>query len=65
MSFGFGAVKEHWQGMPDAPIRELLECGLFDVSIVTYLAYMNTSVGVRSQEIYDSYAAAVQANSSG
>jgi hypothetical protein len=50
MSFGFRAVKDHWHA-PDAKgvvIRELLEVQLFDVSPVTFPAYPQTEVHVRS-----------------
>lgn len=62
MSFGFRTVSDRWQSENGATIRELLEVDLFDVSPVTFPAYPQTSVGVRSaQEVYESYLA-VQAS---
>lgn len=52
MSFAFRVVKENWEhgegGEPD--IRTLQEVELFDVSPVTYPAYKQTDVGLRSLE---------------
>lgn len=52
MSFAFRVVKESWEhgegGEPD--IRTLQEVELFDVSPVTYPAYKQTDVGLRSLE---------------
>jgi uncharacterized protein len=46
MSFGFQVVKEEWNN--DTNERELLELKLFDVSVVTFPAYDQTSAAVRS-----------------
>jgi HK97 family phage prohead protease len=49
-SFGFETVSDRWREDTDAngwPVRELLEVSLFDVSIVTYPDYPNTSLGLR------------------
>ena len=49
MSFGFRAVEEKWttrDGQPD--LRELLKVKLYDVSPVTYPAYEETDVQVRT-----------------
>ena len=49
MSFGFQVVQEKWDGQDtNSPIRTLLEVKLFDVSPVTYPAYPDTDVGIRS-----------------
>lgn len=50
MSFGFQMVKERWMeaGTDGLPVRELLEVRLFDVSPVTFPAYQQTEVHVRS-----------------
>jgi len=52
MSFGFRTVKDNWIDEKDENLqRELLEVELFDVSPVTYPAYPQTTVGVRSIEM--------------
>jgi hypothetical protein len=49
MSFGFRTVKDKWIDEKDEQLqRELLEVELFDVSPVTYPAYPQTTVAVRS-----------------
>jgi HK97 family phage prohead protease len=50
MSFGFQMVKDQWlqPGQDGLPVRELLEVRLFDVSPVTFPAYQQTEVHVRS-----------------
>ncbi len=48
MSFGFRPVKDRWGTEDGENIRELLEVELFDVSPVTFPAYPQTSVQVRS-----------------
>lgn len=47
-SFGFTVVKDEWTGVSPNMTRELLEVKLFDVSSVTYPAYLQTEVSVRS-----------------
>lgn len=47
-SFCFRALKEEWDETGEIPIRTLLEVELLDVSPVTYPAYVDTEVGVRS-----------------
>lgn len=52
-SFGFRTLKDRWtfSDNPNEPaLRELLEVELFDVSPVTFPAYPDTVVGVRSKE---------------
>ena len=51
MSFGFSTVKDEWGGDKGEATRELVEVKLFDVSPVTYPAYPQTVVGVRSVEM--------------
>lgn len=54
MSFGFRVMKDSWsRADPESedrkiPIRELIEVSLFDVSPVTYPAYPETTVDIRS-----------------
>lgn len=55
MSFGFWAVKDKWQyaviAEPDGrtmDLRQVFEARLFDISPVTFPAYPQTEVGVRS-----------------
>jgi HK97 family phage prohead protease len=49
MSFGFGVIDEAWSKTTDGqPLRELRQVELFDVSVVTYPAYAETSVSMRS-----------------
>ena len=47
-SFCFRALREEWDETGDLPVRTLLEVELLDVSPVTYPAYLDTEVGVRS-----------------
>jgi HK97 family phage prohead protease len=48
MSFGFRVIKDSWEDVDGEIIRTLIECELFDVSVVTYPAYLATSASVRS-----------------
>jgi hypothetical protein len=52
MSFGFRTVKDQWEGTYPEEIRTLMEVKLFDVSPVTFPAYPDTEVGLRSLEEY-------------
>lgn len=55
-SFAFRVATQRWtyDKDPDKPaLRELLEVELFDVSPVTYPAYPQTDVGIRSQDLGD------------
>ena len=66
MSFGFYTVSDKWEHPSEKStkesIRTLLEVDLYDISIVTYPAYPQTSVNIRStKEIYDSYLASLRA----
>jgi HK97 family phage prohead protease len=48
MSFGFICEKDNWTVEDGADIRTLERVKLFDVSPVTFPAYLDTDVGVRS-----------------
>jgi len=50
MSFGFYTVSDQWAKIDGAWVRTLLEVELFDVSPVTYPAYPQTDVAVRSMQ---------------
>lgn len=50
MSFGFYTEKQAWDETTDPPTRTLQQVRLFDVSVVTYPAYPQTDVSVRSRE---------------
>lgn len=47
-SFGFQTIRDRWDQNVEPAERELLEVRLFDVSVVTYPAYPQTSVSARS-----------------
>lgn len=61
MSFMFRCTKDMWDvSDPAMAIRTVLEADLYEVSPVTFPAYPQTSVGVRSaQEVFDSYKASL------
>ena len=48
MSFGFVTILDNWANVGNEWIRTLLEVDLFDVSPVTYPAYISTDIAVRS-----------------
>ena len=48
MSFGFQTVKDKWDMVDGEAIRTLIDVRLFDVSPVTYPAYPQTEVALRS-----------------
>ena len=50
MSFHFMPTVEEWDDSGEMPLRRLKEVNLFDVAIVTYPAYNDTSIGIRSLE---------------
>lgn len=50
MSFGFVAKREEWDDTGPTPLRTILEADLMDVSIVTFPAYDDTQIAVRSLE---------------
>ena len=47
-SFGFKTIKDEWDHNAEPAERELIELSLFDVSVVTYPAYPQTSVSART-----------------
>jgi HK97 family phage prohead protease len=54
MSFGFLVEEDKWGSEDGMDIRELHKVKLFDVSPVTFPAYSQTSVGIRSMtEVYE------------
>lgn len=56
-SFGFRVLSDDWYQEGGATIRELKDVKLYDVSVVTYPAYTQTSVQERSyKEVYENYA---------
>ena len=56
MSFGFLVEKESWSVENGEDIRTLEQVKLYDVSPVTFPAYLDTDVGVRSAlDAYDKY----------
>jgi HK97 family phage prohead protease len=50
MSFGFRTISDIWETIEGVAIRTLRKVQLFDVSPVTFPAYPDTSVAVRSLE---------------
>jgi len=51
-SFGFQVVSDKWETVDGEEQRTLLEVKLFDVSPVTFPAYPDTDVAVRSRDAY-------------
>lgn len=47
-SFGFRSIKEEWDESGDLPLRTIIEAELFEVSPVTFPAYPDTSIALRS-----------------
>lgn len=52
MSFGFRTISDAWRMQDGMPLRTLLVVDLFDVSPVTFPAYTETDVAVRSLEAW-------------
>ena len=52
MSFGFVVEEEEWARDDEGEVRTLNSVSLFDVSVVTWPAYPDTSVAVRSMEAH-------------
>lgn len=48
MSFGFRVTKQEWDETQDPPLRTIREVELFEVSVVTFPAYADTEVALRS-----------------
>ena len=53
MSFGFQTLDDKWEKKDGDNIRTLEKCKLFDVSVVTFPAYPDTEVGLRSLESWE------------
>lgn len=52
-SFGFRTIKDAWETVEEGPdIRTLVEVELFDIGPVTFPAYPDTAVAVRSLEAW-------------
>ena len=51
MSFGFAAVRDRWETDDRGALRHLLKADLFDVSVVTFPAYPQTSAHARSMAV--------------
>lgn len=51
MSFGFRTIKEEWDESGEEIIRTLKDVDLFDVSVVAYPAYPDTTVASRSFQV--------------
>lgn len=51
MSFAFQTVRDEWEYLPGAPIRELVQVRLFEVSPVTFPAYPQTEIGLRGMDV--------------
>lgn len=52
MSFGFRTLEDKWDEKTDPPTRTILDMEVHDVSIVTYPAYPQTDVAVRSLQAF-------------
>ncbi len=52
MSFGFQTITDEWNIEDGQDVRTLKEVKLFDVSVVTYPAYPDTTVAVRSMNLW-------------
>jgi len=48
MSFAFSPEAQSWDDSGDMPLRTIRQASLYDVSIVTYPAYQDTDIGLRS-----------------
>jgi len=52
MSFGFRAVNDSWENVDGEAVRTIHEGELFDVSIVSFPAYPDTSIAARSMDAW-------------
>lgn len=52
MSFSFDTRSDRWHTEDGEEVRELIDVDLFDVSVVTYPAYPQTDVALRSLKAY-------------
>lgn len=50
MSFGFRVTKEEWDETQEPAVRTIHEVELFEVSAVTFPAYPDTSIALRSRD---------------
>lgn len=57
MSFGFRTIKDKWDNVAGKVVRTLIDLDLFDVSPVTFPAYPQTEVALRSLEEFQKQAA--------
>jgi len=57
MSFGFRTIAHRWEGEGTDEVRTLMEVKLFDVSPVTFPAYPDTEVALRSHDEWKKSAA--------
>jgi uncharacterized protein len=55
MSFGFGLVRDDWKWDGPVAIRTLKDVDLFEISVVTWPAYRDTDVGVRSRQAFEAF----------
>lgn len=63
MSFGFEVISDRWGLEEGMDVRELHKVKLYDVSPVTFPAYPQTDVGVRSaKEVYEAHIAQKRAD---
>jgi len=56
MSFGFRTMKDSWDEVDGELIRTLIEVRLFDVSPVTFPAYPQTEIALRSMQTWQAEA---------
>lgn len=50
MSFGFRVTKQEWDETQDPPLRTIREVELFEVSVVTFPAYADTEIALRTRQ---------------
>lgn len=50
MSFGFRVTKQEWDESGDTPLRTIQSVDLYEVSVVAFPAYNDTSIAMRSLE---------------
>lgn len=50
MSFGFEVLKHRWDDTGDVPVRTIEECKVYEVSVVAFPAYEDTTIAMRSLE---------------
>jgi HK97 family phage prohead protease len=52
MSFAFAPEVQEWDDSQEIPVRTIKKASLYDVSIVTFPAYGDTDIGLRSLEAH-------------